>query len=225
MAAKALGVRQKNFNVAQLKDACKRAVEAAAKEAHEEEELEAGRLQPLEAKRDFDAMNQVELRKAAKEFGVSQGGSVAELKVVCKRHVREQPKQRNLMMWMVGNAPVVELAAAPPDTNPAHSGAGAVFGAVQKKTTTAENIDCADGGGGNARVAESAAAPPGSNPEHSGAGTGPGTARQALPAAWKRIAAKPTWLRSKGRLAKRQQERATPRFKAKRQQYHATPRF
>ena len=133
MAAKALGVRQKNFNVAQLKDACKRAVEAAAKRAREEEELEAGRLQPLEAKQDFDAMNQVELRKAAKEFGVSQGGSVAELKAVCKRHVREQPKQKTLMMWMVGNARVVESAAAPPDTNPAHSGAGAVFGAVEKK--------------------------------------------------------------------------------------------
>ena len=43
-AAKELGVRQKGVSVAELKDACKRAAEAAAKEAREEAELEAGRL-------------------------------------------------------------------------------------------------------------------------------------------------------------------------------------
>ena len=117
------------------------------------------------AEQDFDAMNQTELRKAAKELGVPQFGvRVAELKAACERAVQEQQQQKTLTAWMAGNA----------------------------------------------RVAVSAAAPPDSNPEHSGAGTKLGAARQALPAARKRIAVKPTWLRSKGRQAKRQQIRATP---------------
>ena len=56
-------------------------------------------------------------------------------------------------------------------------------------------------------------------------GTKLGAARQALPAARKRMAVKPTWLRSKGWLAKRWQTQTTPEFKAKRRQEKATPEF
>ena len=80
---------------------------------------------------------------------------------------------------------------------------------------------------GNTRVAVSAAVPPGSRPEHSGADTKLGAARQALLAARKGIAVKPTWLWSKGRLAKRRQAYATSefkvKFKAKQQHERATP--
>ena len=195
-AAKELGVPQCGVSVAELKAACKRAAGAAAKEACEEAEPEAGRSRAPEAERDFDAMNKAELRKAAKELGVPQYGvSVAELKAACKRAVPEQQQQTTLTAWMAGNARVAESAAAPPDSNPEHSGAGAVLGAVQEQqqetTLTAWMA-------GNARVAESAAAPPDSNPEHGGAGAVLGAARQALPAARKRIAVK---VHARGRAA------------------------
>ena len=125
-------------------------------------------------------MNQAEVRNAAKELGVPQCGvSVADLKAACKRAVQEQERQKTLTPWMGGNARVAESAAAPPDSNPEHSGAGAVLGA----------------------------------------------ARQALPAARKPIAVKPTCLRGKGFLAKRRKESASPGFKARRRQECATLGF
>ena len=44
-----------------------------------------------------------------------------------------QEQQKTLIPWMVVNARVAESAAAPPDSNPEHSGAGAVPGAVQEQ--------------------------------------------------------------------------------------------
>ena len=179
-AAKELGVRQRGVSVEELKDACKRAAGAAAKEACEEAEPEAGSSETSEAERDFDTMTKVDLRKAAKELGVRQGAvSVEELKAACKRAAWEQHSQKTLTAWMVGNARVAESVVAPPDSKSEHSGAGAVLG----------------------------------------------VARQALPAARKRMAVKPTWLRSKGRLAKRRQKQTTPEYKAKRRQEKATPEF
>ena len=180
IAAKELGLRQHGFSVAEIKDACKRAAGAAAKEACEEAELEAGSSEAPTTERDFDAMNRAELRTAAKEVCVLQNGvSVAELKAACKRAAWEQHSQKTLTAWMVGNARVAESVVAPPDSKSEHSGAGAVLG----------------------------------------------VARQALPAARKRMAVKPTWLRSKGRLAKRRQKQTTPDYKAKRRQEKATPEF
>ena len=175
-------------------------------------------------------MNRAELRTAAKEVGVPQNGvSVAELKAACKRAAWEQHYQKTLTAWVAGNARVAQSAATPPASNPEHNGVDAVLGAArqalpavqeqqQQKTLTAWMA-------GNARVAESVVAPPDSKSEHSGAGAVLGAARQALPAARKRMAVKPTWLRSKGRLAKRRQKQTTPEFKAKRRQEKATPEF
>ena len=83
-AAKALGVRQKGCNVAELKDACK----CAARMSHK-------------AERDFDTMNRQDLRKAAKELGVCQRRdiSVVELKDVCKRAAWESRQQKSLTAW------------------------------------------------------------------------------------------------------------------------------
>ena len=67
---------------------------------------------------------------------------------------------------MVGNARVAESAGAAASSNPEHS--GAATGLSARLCQPHGNV------------------PPGSHPEHSGAGAGPGTACQALPAAWKR---------------------------------------
>ena len=85
-AAKGLHARQSGVSVAELRDACKRVAGAAAKEASEDAEPEAGRSRGPAAERDFDAMTKAELRKAAIEHGVTQFGvSVADLKDACKR--------------------------------------------------------------------------------------------------------------------------------------------
>ena len=96
--------------------------------------LQGGSAGALAAERDLDAMNQAGLRMVAKELGARQKGvSVAELKAACERAVWEQQQQTTLTAWMAGNARVTESAAAPPDSNPEHSGAGAVLGAVQEQ--------------------------------------------------------------------------------------------
>ena len=118
--AKELGVRQCGVRVAELKDACKRAAEAAAKEACEGVEPEA--------ERDFESMNKEELRMVAKELGVRQrGANVAELKAACKCVVREQQQQKTLIVRLVGNACVADAAATLAGSNSGHSGAGAVL--------------------------------------------------------------------------------------------------
>ena len=141
-AAKELGVCQRGVNVAELKDACKRAAADVGKER---------------AGRDFDVLNQAELRKAAKELGVRQSGaSFIELKDACKRAVWEARRQITfnacmagkahvaesaaaplvsqlaLTAWLAGNARVSESAAAPLDSNLEDSGAGAVLGTVRQ---------------------------------------------------------------------------------------------
>ena len=118
--AKELGVRQCGVRVAELKDACKRAAEAAAKEACEGVEPEA--------ERDFESMNKEELRMVAKELGVRQrGANVAELKAACKCVVREQQQQKTLIVRLVGNACVADAAATLAGSNSGHSGPGAVL--------------------------------------------------------------------------------------------------
>ena len=70
------------------------------------------------AEQDFDAMNQTELRKAAKELGVRQKGvSVAELKAVCERAVRERQQQKSLNAWVAVQTEALGSASAERDAN------------------------------------------------------------------------------------------------------------
>ena len=68
--------------------------------------------------RDLDAMNQAELRKAAKELGVRQKGvSVAELKAVCERAVRERQQQKSLNAWVAVQTEALGSASAERGSN------------------------------------------------------------------------------------------------------------
>ena len=101
-AAKELGVRQKNVAVAELKAACKRAVQEPQQPAQRDiDAMYRPELKAASKRPEGHSKLKAELRKAAKELGVHQKDrNGAELKAACKRAVQEQQQQTSLTAWL-----------------------------------------------------------------------------------------------------------------------------